>query len=91
MSLKKVCLKWCDWTMIYMLQSHILHCHNNFSFAFDYDMSCVLFILKILKCMYRGFRIEALCYFGQQSFNLNLLIGANITFILFLFPFVLLS
>jgi len=50
---KKVCLKWCDWTMICMIQSYIVTC--KFSFALDCDMSCVLFILYILKCIYRGF------------------------------------
>ena len=28
----------------------------NFFFEFDFDMSCVLFILNILKCMYREFK-----------------------------------
>ena len=52
MSLKKVCLKCCNWTMTFMIQPYIVTC--NFSFKFDFDMSCILFILNILKYMYKG-------------------------------------
>jgi len=53
---KKKHFKWCNWTMTFMIQPYIVTC--NFSFKFDFDMPCVLFILNILKCMYRGLWID---------------------------------
>ena len=46
--------------MICMIEHYIVT--SNFSFAFDYDMSCVLLILKILKYMHRGLHISRIGY-----------------------------
>jgi len=68
MSLKKVCLKWCNWTMTFMIQPYFAAC--NFSFKFDFDMPCVFFILNILNCMYRGFYWLPNKYGYNQCLNL---------------------